>query len=202
MNRAFKGLAILGIVLCAGQRAEAGSTYAFNFSYSSTPDSPYVVSGSGVLYGTANGDGSYTLTGGSGTSVEAGSLTLEVAGTYINNLAPSVDLISDNVLIPNANPVLDDDGIVFYAAGAPATSQYINIWGNGPDNYTYFNNYAGPYPAINETIDFTIDSSGPLGSGGQVPEPPSIVMGLGALLLTVACVLARRRKAAHAAAAA
>ena len=39
-----------------------------------------------------------------GTSTEAGNLTLMTAGTWINNLAPSVHLISDNLLTPRKQP--------------------------------------------------------------------------------------------------
>jgi hypothetical protein len=186
MNRLTLCLVALG-VLCAAGRAEAGSLYEFSFTYSS---SSLGVSGSGFLYGTENADGSFTLTSGSGTSTEAGALTLEPAGTYINTLPPSVNLTSDNLLFPTSNPVLDGGGIVFLAAGAPTDSQYINIFGNGPDNYTYFNNYAGPYPAVNGPVSFSVTEI------GSVPEPASIVSATIGILCVASFTLARNRKIA------
>ena len=53
----------------------------------------------------------------------------------------------------------------------PADSQYFNIWGNGPGNYTYFNNYAGPFPAVNGTLDsFVVTQI------AAVPEPSTWAM--------------------------
>jgi len=154
------------VVAGAGVGQANATTYEFSFSYSGTFGGGSV-SGSGDLFGTSLGGGNYLLTGGSGTSTEAGNLTLEPAGTWINTLSPSVDLISDNILsapgnppVP-ANPALDGDGIVFLGSTLPLTSQYINIWGNGTNNYTYFNNYNGPFPAVNGTLaSFTVSYIG------------------------------------------
>jgi hypothetical protein len=139
------------------------TTYQFTFAYSGSAVGGGAVSGSGTLYGTETSVGQFLLTSGSGSSSEAGALTLEVAGTYINTLAPSVNLISDNVLYSPGNPALTSNGIVFLGAALPSNSQYFNIWGNGPGNYTYFNNYAGPFPAVNGTLDsFTVTEIGPV----------------------------------------
>jgi hypothetical protein len=180
-------LVALSSLLCAAGRADAGPLYEFSFTYSS---SSLGVSGSGILYGTENIDGSFTLTSGSGISTEAGALTLEPVGTYINTLAPSVNLTSDNLLFPTSNPVLDDDGIVFRAAGAPANSQYINIFGNSPDSYTYFNNYSGPFPAVNGPVSFSVTEL------GTVPEPASIVSVTIGIVCVAGFALARNRKIA------
>ena len=136
--------ALMPLVVGAGQ-AKA-TTYEFSFSYSGTincspgPFSP--VSGSGDLFGTPIGGGEYSLTGGSGTSTEAGSLSLEPVGTYTNTLSPSVNLCpTDNLLFTSSDPVLDGNGIVFVGSSLPSNSKYFSIWGNGPGNYSYFNNY-------------------------------------------------------------
>ena len=132
--------------------------------------------------------GEYLITSGSGSSTEAGNLTLMAAGTWINNYSPSVDLISDNLLYTQSNTPLDPDGLVFSGSSLPATSQYFNIWGNGPNNYTYFNNY----------------DSFPLGSGTLTnfavvvlqtsPEPSSLLIAtLGAIGFVVAGAIRRRR---------
>jgi hypothetical protein len=140
----------------------------FSFSYVGTA---LGVSGSGFLFGTDEGGGQFLLTSGFGTATEAGTLTLQPAGTYINTLTPSVDLISDNLLFPASDPSLDANGIVFLGSLLPPNSQYFNIWGNGPGNYTYFNNYSGPFPAINGTLDsFTVTEI------GAVPEASTWAM--------------------------
>jgi hypothetical protein len=144
-------LAALSLAFFGMGRANA-TTYEFSFSYSGTFGGGSV-SGSGDLFGTALGGGQYLLTSGSGTSTEAGHLSLEPAGTYTNTLSPSVNLTSDNILDYSSNPVLDGNGIVFSGASLPSTSMYFNIWGNGPGNYSYFNNYSGPFPAVNGTLD-------------------------------------------------
>jgi hypothetical protein len=144
-------LSALSLVFLGLAPANA-TTYEFSFSYSGTFGGGSV-SGSGDLFGTALGGGDYLLTSGSGTSTEAGNLTLEPAGTYINTLTPSVNLTSDNILDYSSNPVLDGNGIVFSGSSLPSTSMYFNIWGNGPGNYTYWNNYSGPFPAVNGTLD-------------------------------------------------
>ncbi len=173
----------------------AGGAHAlekFSFSYSGYIGDPgFAVSGSGFLYGNALGDGSYQLTSGSGTSTEAGSLTLEQAGTYINTLSPSVNLTSDNLLYPVSNPTLDGNGIVFQGSSLPSDSQFFNIWGNGPGSYTYFNNYSGTGPTSSGPLNFSVKDL------GAVPEPATwamMLVGFGAVGLAL-----RQRKFALAA---
>lgn len=156
-------LAVVALVGAAPAGQANATTYEFSFSYSGClPDSGScdAVSGSGDLFGTLVGAGEYLLTSGFGTSTEAGTLTLEPEGTYINTLSPSVNLTSDNLLFYSGNPVLDGDGLVFQGSSLPADSMYFNIWGDGPNSYTYFNNYSGPFPALNGPISFSVDFIG------------------------------------------
>src|SRR4029077_5659332 len=122
------------------------------------------------------------------------------AGTWINNLAPSVHLISDNLLSPQNNPALNDKGIVFSGSSLPSNSQFFNIWGNGPNNYTYFNNYSGPFPAVNLTLDsFTITN---LGDVIATPLPAALPLFAGGLGVIGLLARGKKRKAPAAVAAA
>jgi hypothetical protein len=182
MKRFLRGIVLLGLALGFAGRADA-SLVQFDFSYSGTNVGGGPVSGYGYLFGNYVGGGTYLLTSGTGISSEAGNLTLEPAGTYINTYPPSVDLISDNLLTPTSNPVLDGNGLVFAGSSLPPTSQYFNIWGNGPNSYSYFNNYDS-WPIGSGYLDsFTVS--------GPVPEPATLtLLGTG----FVACLgLGRRR---------
>ena len=182
MKRLLCGIAVLAAMIAFAGRAEA-SLVQFDFSYSGTNVGGGPVSGSGYLFGNYVGGGMYLLTSGDGTSSEAGNLTLEPAGTYINTFPPSVNLTSDNLLTPASNPVLDGNGLVFAGSSLPATSHYFNIWGNGPNNYSYFNNYDS-WPIGSGNLDsFTVS--------GPVPEPATLTL-LGTGLLA-GCVIRRRR---------
>src|ERR1700722_2406208 len=182
MKRFLLGIVVLGATLGFAGRTEA-SLVQFDFSYSGTNVGGGPVSGSGYLFGNYVGGGTYLLTGGYGTSSEAGNLTLEPAGTYINTYPPSVNLTSDNLLTPASNPVLDGNGLVFAGSSLPPTSQYFNIWGNGPNSYSYFNNYDS-WPIGSGNLDsFTVS--------GPVPEPATLTL-LGTGLLA-GCVIRRRR---------
>jgi hypothetical protein len=188
MKRLLFGIAVLGLALGASERAEA-SLIEFSFSYSGSNVGGGPVSGSGFLFGNDLGGGTFLLTSGFGTSTEAGSLTLEPAGTWINTLSPSVNLTSDNLLFPSSNPVLNGNGLVFAGSSLPSTSSYFNIWGNSPNSYTYFNNYDS-WPVGNGPLNsFTVAEIGP------VPEPASLTLAtVGALSVVVAVASHRRRQ--------
>ena len=142
------------ILLISAATTAKASVVEFSFAYSGSSVGGGAVAGSGFLFGTDLGGGSFLLTSGSGTSTEAGALILQVAGTWINTLAPSVNLTSDNILSPGGNPVLNSNGTVFSGAGLPSDSKYFNIWGNGPNDYTYFNNY-DTFPVSNGAVSFS-----------------------------------------------
>jgi len=179
-------LMVAGILASSSAGA---ATVVFDFSYSGNLQGN-AISGSGTISATDNGDGSFTAISGSGTSTEAGALTLLAAGSYTNNLAPTVVLTSDNLLFPSATPTLDSDGLVFQGSSPPLASNsvYINIFGNGA-GYAYFNNYDA-FPNSNDyyaagTNDFQLAVS-------ETPLPatlPLFASGLGVIGL-----LARRRK--------
>jgi hypothetical protein len=195
INKLIAGIALAVLVIGAGQ-AKASTVFEFTYSGTLGTDS---VSGSGTLFGTDLGGGTFLLTSGHGTSTEAGNLTLMTAGTWINNLAPSVHLISDNLLSPQNNPALNDKGIVFSGSSLPSDSQFFNIWGNGANNYTYFNNYSGPFPAINLTLDsFTITNVGEGTDLVATPLPAALPLFAGGLGMIGLLARRKKRKAAAA----
>lgn len=154
--------ALIGFVVSIASVATPANatTYEFSFSYSGTIDGT-AVSGSGTLFGTLVSGDTYLLTSGFGTSTEAGNLTLEPAGTYINTLAPTVNLTSDNLLLAATDPFLDGNGLVFQGSTLVSNSNYFDIWGDGPGSYTYFNNYdSNQYSS--GAVNFSIESLGPV----------------------------------------
>jgi hypothetical protein len=153
------------VALFAGGTSIArAATVDFTFSYSGNFGGG-TESGSGTFVATDLGGGQFLLISGTGTSSEAGTLTLETPGTYINTLTPSVNLTSDNLLSPSSNPVLTGGGIIFAGSALPSNSEFINIFANG-SSYDYFNNFSGPFPAVNGTLDsFTVTEV------AAVPEP-------------------------------
>jgi hypothetical protein len=78
--------------------------------------------------------------------------------------------------------ILTGNGIVFSGGSLPSNSQYFNIWGNGPNDYAYFNNYDS-FPAGSGAVSFSVTA---------VPESSTWAM----LILGFAGVgfLAYRRK--------
>ena len=186
-------LAALTLVSFGVGAANATTIEEFSFSYSGTVDGG-AVSGSGTLFGTAQGGGEFLLTSGSGTSTEAGNLTLEPAGTYTNTLAPTDNLTSDNLLFTSGNPLLDGDGIVFMGSGLASNSDFFNIWGNGsPGSYTYFNNYdSSPYSS--GPITFAVDDLGP----AATPLPATLPLFAGGLGMVGWLTRRRKRNASQA----
>ena len=179
--------ALLAIGVFATSPAKA-SPVVFDFSYSGNLQGN-VISGFGTITATDNGGGSYTAVSGSGTSTEAGALTLLAPGTYINTLSPSVNLgPSDNLLFPSSNPLLTGNGLVFQGTAPPLdpNSVYLSIWANGPGNYSYFNNYDS-FPNSNDyynTGSNTFELSFASTSLAATPLPaalPLFASGLGAL---------------------
>ncbi len=115
--------------------------------------------GGGELLATA---GSLTVTGGS----DIGTYPLYPAGPGITTSPDGVFDI-DNLLFPSSDPTLDVDGLLFTGSGGLE----LNLWGNSPDNYSFYTYVSGNYVLeINAAGSaFTPDvSSAPDPGGGQV----------------------------------
>lgn len=167
-SKSVLGLGFAMTIWAIGPTHAQAATVEFSFNYSGSITGGSV-SGSGTLFGTDEGGGSFLLTSGSGTSTEGGAITLESAGTYKNTLAPTVNLSSDNILSPSSDPVLTNTGLVFSGAGLPSGSQYFNIFSNGADTYIYFNNYDA-FPTSSGNVTFSVAEI------AAVPEPATWAM--------------------------
>ena len=88
------------------------------------------------------GNGSFLAT--SGTLIvtagnDIGTYPLVLGGPGVTT-SPQGGFIFDDLITPQANPPLDVDGLVFSAGGVE-----INIWGNSPNNYSFYDYSGGAY---------------------------------------------------------
>ena len=167
-------LALLPVWTAAGDE--------FHFTYSGT-----AYSASGDLTATNNGDGSYTVTSGSGTF-----------DGYAISLMPGAGgdayFAWDNLIFPGHSSTLDVDGLLFSINALGANE--LNFCANGPgcdsspNNYTaYLNTVGDPNTYITDTGNFTLTHTGSTG----VPEPAT-----GAFLaMGLLAVCALRRQFSH-----
>jgi hypothetical protein len=121
------------------------------------------------LNATANGNGSFTVTSGSGF-FNADPIVL-IPGSGVSPLGA---FNYDNVLYPAATPKLDIAGLLFRDT---VTSAELNIWGNAGGSYsTYVGVAAGNYSLQNNSSTITL---------AQAPEPGTwmlMVVGLSVML--------------------
>lgn len=168
----------LSLALCVLVLAAFASTSAladtFNFSFGNSGDSFY---GSGVLTGTSNGDGSFTITN------VTGATTYNFLGTHNETIA--------GILAPGTFPVgflqTPNDNILYYPASYGFLNTYFDLGGlsyslsNGTDVNLYFSNgefYGKTFngqsyglPA-GERIQITQTSTDP----SPVPEPNTLML--------------------------
>ena len=100
---------------------------------------------SGTLSGSSIGGGAFNITSGAIVENEYGG-----AGNILVNPSPGNPTTSpsgyfayDNLLSPQANPLLDSSGLLFVGSFAGGAGTEVNIWGTGTDAYIkYLNNGA------------------------------------------------------------
>lgn len=119
--------------------------------------------GNGELLATA---GSVTLTGGA---------DLGTYGLYpgdpdpVYTISPAGAFYYDNIFLPGQNPAFDGYGPLFLGSGLE-----VNLWGNGPDNYSFYIGTGGStYPVeINGTgtVTLGVDSNPDPGGGQAFPS--------------------------------
>ncbi len=124
----------------------------------------------GTLTTSANGNGPLTVSGGSltgnGLLNNGVSYSLLPAGvTYVNTDGGGANLSGeDNLLFPGSNPVLDGNGMVFKInTNNPNGNLAIGIWGNGQNNYSYFQSWSA---YVSGTV--TLTAVAPLVNGGAL----------------------------------
>jgi hypothetical protein len=119
--------------------AAFAQSYDFNWGYT---NNNATASSNGVFTATFAGGDTYDITSGTivtygdptinGGATTSGTSFIPTPGNYTVQYSPSGAFIFDNVLTTPANPLIDNDGLLFYVAG-----REVNIFSNGPGPGTY-----------------------------------------------------------------
>jgi hypothetical protein len=115
----------------------AGFGPSFDFSFDVSPETGY-----GSLTTTDQGNSEFLATNGSVTitaGADAGTYPLYPGGPGVST-SPLVAFLYDDLIYFGSNPPLDVDGLLFTAGGLE-----VNIWGNSPGNYSFYDYSNGGY---------------------------------------------------------
>ena len=163
-------LAIMAAALIIAVQARA--SIVFDLQYSD----PSGNVANGLLTATSLGNGQYLATSGilnvtaSSNPNDVGSYSLVPDGPGLT-VSPSGAFIVDNVLYYPGDPYLDVDGLLGFASVAGIE---LNLWGNGPGNYSLYTYQPGSGYTLAYNGSATTSIS-------PVPEATTIIAG--ALLL-------------------
>lgn len=126
------GLIAMTLALAWPVRANDDPVFTFTATDSASGTFSY-----GFLEVSANGDGTFTATGGFLLVVSGPDVGLYELFPNPNPpdpfLSPSGAFIADDQLYPGQDPSLDVYGLLFTGNG-----REINIWGTGPGTYSYY----------------------------------------------------------------
>jgi len=130
-----------------------------DFTFDIAPETGY-----GTVNTTAISGGQFLATAGSVTitaGADVGTYRLYPGGPGVT-VSPFGSFDYDNVLYPLIDPPLDMDGLLFTGPGLE-----INIWGNSPGNFSFYDSTGGgTYPTeLTENGTFTFGAAAP--GGGQ-----------------------------------
>jgi hypothetical protein len=122
---------------------------------------------SGTLYVTTSSDpgvvGTYSL----------------LAGGPGNTISPSGAFSYNDILYFPSDPALDSEGVLGFESSAGIE---LNIWGNAPDNYSFYAYQGGEYVVGNTSTGSFILSEPAVTAVTSVPEPTTIIAGASLLL--------------------
>ncbi len=186
------GLLVLLIMFVPAALAQTVTYYDFTF----TDTSNSLVSATGSFsFDTSDGlatVGSVTVSGPSGYL--NGTLSLAALQnpvgqlTTVRNVAGD-DIIFDNLVYPNSNPVFDSVGGLGFVSSTDNNPDYmVNIWGNSPGSYTLAevgNDGQGRVYVYGDAGTLTLT---------QIPEPSAYAAMLGLATLGLASLRRFRRR--------
>lgn len=149
--------AVLSNPWAAPSWTASGPDPTFYFTFTIGPDTGY-----GSLNTTDLGGGEFLATSGSlivTGGPDVGTYSLYPGGPG-QTTSPSEYFYYDDVLYPSSDPGLDIDGLLFAGNGLE-----INIWGTGPDSYTFYDNTGygnsgGPFEVVPEPAALVLLSFG------------------------------------------
>jgi hypothetical protein len=131
--------------------------------------------GFGSLMTTDEGGGQFLATSGTLTvtaGLDVGIYSI-VPGGPATTTSPLGAFLYDNLVIPGSDPALDTGGLLFSGGG-----KEINIWGNSPGNYSFYDAISNGAGGFTYGVQFT----GPgTFTATVVPLPPSVALLLGGL---------------------
>jgi hypothetical protein len=130
----------------------------FDYAFTILPETGY-----GSLNTTDVGNGEFLATGGNLTvtgGYDTGTYPLYPGGPGVLTSSMGAFYYDNLLYPPSVNPQIDLDGLLFNAPGME-----INIWGNSPGNYSYYDYTSAGYGTqLNEDGTFTLN---PAPGGGQ-----------------------------------
>jgi len=147
---------LIALALLLGLATGAQAQTAFNFS-----DIGNDFSLTGIINGTPNGDGSYTITSGSATFSSASDLFAGLTASIVpnpNGTQPyvnyGIDVEYDNQAYPNKTPAVDRVGGLLFTLNSNGTQYYINPYNISGQDETFIaaNGGAITYPTAEHVI--------------------------------------------------